>query len=585
MTENTKELAVNPMTNPVNAEQAKSTGDSTTATANTGMASSLLNSLKQVPGLPQLVVLLGISLSIAIGVAVAMWAHKPEYRVLYTGLSPEAKSQVVQALDKLQIEYQINQYSGDVLVPPDKMHRIKMQLANEGINTGDSGLEIIHDEQAMGVSQFIEGKRYHHALEIELGRTIASLHSVSKARVHLAVPKSSSFVRNKAPASASVLLHLFPGRSLSNTQVKAIEEMVASSIPNLNLENVSVVDQRGNLLSGDDSMLDQSSRQFDHIHKLEEKYVQRIKALLAPIVGYENISAQVSIDMDFSHKEETLELYNPEKQVVRSERSEISGAAANANVAGVPGSLSNQPVSAKADKANKADVSNQALQASQVQRNYEIDKTLSYKQKGAGEIMRISASVIVNKQIQPVNANDNLDNSETEALENIDTQKTENNKDIEQGLASLSEERIEALVKTAIGFSAVRGDSVTVLSTQFAPIEFIQPVEPSWFDELSQNANALTALRYLLAAIILLMLVFKVIKPTLQSMLNHFQQQRLVTKEKEETVLHIPEPEPILSYEEKLSAIRERIAHDPMTTAQVLKSWVREAEPVKASQS
>ncbi len=548
-------------------------------TKNIGVFQQLLQVVKNIPGLPQLIVLSGIALSIAIGIALALWAQKPDYKVLYMGLDQSAKAQVVQSLEKMQIEYQINQYSGDVLIPQNQIHFVKMQLASEGIQTDTTGLEVIHEEQAVGVSQFIEGKRYHHALEAELARTIGALHAVSKARVHLAVPKRSSFIRKNAVASASVLLHLFPGRELTNQQVKAIEELVASSISGLKASSVRVVDQKGNLLSSQDDLLSQSNRHFEYLHKLEQKYVERIQTLLAPIVGYENISAQVSIDMDFDHHEETKEEYDPQSQTVRSEKSHTKPHLRSGGVGGVPGSIANQPVTA--ENANQRKVTTGGAESSgisaQVHRNYEIDKKLVYRQKSAGEILRISAAVIINQPKMDLDSGEK--NQDPNAGDDPKIKGLIQNKNL-QSTSGLSDEHIQRLVKDAIGFNQARGDSVTVMTSFFQPVDELEMSEPSFMESLLASHWVLTSLKYFIVAILLLLLIFKVIRPTLQSMLENFQ-----SKPELESVSEVKDDfqdKPELSYEEKLAAIRQRISKDPMTTAQVMKSWMNDASQTGA---
>ncbi len=536
-----------------------------TETKNMGLFTQLSLSFKKIPGLPQIIILGAIALSIALGIAIALWAHKPEYKVLYMGLDSAAQAQIVDVLEKQQTPYRINHMTGDILVPQDQFHTIKMRLAGEGIKPGSNGLEIIHDEQAIGVSQFIEGKRYHHALETELGRTIGSLQSVSKARVHLAVPKTSSFVRQQTSASASVLLHILSGRAITHQQVKAIQELVSSSIAGLATDQVSVVDQRGNLLSQEDDVLSQSNRHYDYQHQLEKKYIQRIQNLLAPIVGYDNISAQVSIEMDFSHREETREQYDPTSQTVRSERSHSKSGVSNANVGGVPGSISNQPVAKGKKKDNKVTTtSGSSLGSAQVHRNYEIDKTLSYKQKGAGEILRISAAVIINT---PATNTEGIYDGATTNANGLAVRDDTNT-------PVISNDNISQLVKDAIGYMQQRGDSVTVMNANFLPEVLIEETPVSFVDQIVASDKFYTILRYFISAILLLILIFKIIKPTITSMMAHFQE-----KKADETADIAPQDEkdtPSQSYEDKLELIRQRISTDPMTTAQVMKSWMKD---------
>ncbi|MCK5880536.1 MAG: flagellar M-ring protein FliF [Sinobacterium sp.] len=537
-----------------------------------GLFAQISDTLKKIPGLPQIIILSAIALSIALGIAIALWAHNPEYKVLYMGLDTLAQAQIVEVLEKQQTPYKINHLTGDISVPQTQYHTVKMKLAGEGVKPGLRGLESLSEDQAIGVSHFIEGKRYHHSLEVELGRTISSLQSVSKAKVHFAVPKTSSFVRQQANASASVLLHVLSGRNISYRQVSAIQELVASSISGLDVEQVSVVDQRGNLLSNDDDILSQSDRYLEHQSQLEKKYIQRIQRLLAPIVGYENISAQVSIDMDFSHHEQTKELYDPESQSVRSERSHSKTGSGNANVGGIPGSVSNQPAAKTANTGVQLATSSvSGAGSSQVHRNYELNKTLTYQQKGGGEIMRISAAVIINVPLM------NGDAADTGTADKTGGGLPQE----EQAKPVMTNEAISNLVKSAIGFTEQRGDSVTVMSANFIPEIEAEEHKVSFLDDLLASDMFYKVLRYVISAILLLLLIFKVIKPTIISMIEHFQERKSAELSESTSKTNDSSDAPVLSYEDKLDVVRKRISSDPMMTAQVMKSWMGDKHGAK----
>ena len=218
--------------------------------------------------------------------------------------------------------YKLDGASGAITVPADRVHDARLKLAGQGLPEGDGGFAVMSKDPGFGVSQFMEGARYQHALETELARTISNLQAIEGARVHLALPRQSAFVRDRRPPSASVFLQMKPGRRLESEQVTAIVNLVASSIPELEAEQVTVVDQQGRLLSaprGDDEFAARE-KQLEIARGMEERYTQRVEQLLAPLVGPGRVRAQVVADVEMSTTEEAREQYRPESQIVRSEQ-------------------------------------------------------------------------------------------------------------------------------------------------------------------------------------------------------------------------------------------------------------------------
>src|ERR1700691_2878 len=309
------------------------------------------NSTVVVPGalglnVRPLLLLLGVALAVAAGVTVVLWWRGPNWSLLYGNLSDSGGSGVVQALQTGGIEYKLDNNSGAIMVPAERVHDARLQLASQGLPQGkNSSLESINKDPGFGVSQFMESARYQYALESELARTISSLQAVEAARVHLAIPQQSAFVRDRRPASASVLLQLRPGHRLQSEQVSAIVHLVASSIPELDSDNVTVVDQQGRLLSSPkNSEAAITAEQFEAAHRIEDTYIEHIEQLIAPLVGDGRVHAQVTVDLDGGAVEEAHEQYKPDSAIVRSEQSaeEISRSGSAAS-GGIPGALTNQP--------------------------------------------------------------------------------------------------------------------------------------------------------------------------------------------------------------------------------------------------
>lgn len=539
------------------------------------------------PALRQVLLLVGVAAAVAAGVAVALWSQGPNFRPLYTGLADKDASQVVEALQKSSIPYRLEQ--GAVLVPADQVHDARMKLAAQGLPRGsDLGFESLQEQPGFGTSQFMETARYQHALENELARSISSLTNVQSARVHLALPKQSVFVRNRQQASASVLVNLYGGRNLEDGQVAAILHLVAASVPNLEAERVTIVDQKGRLLSADQSNRDLAftSGQFEYNRKLEESYIRRIEEILTPIVGAGGVRAQVTADLDFSVTEQTQEKFNPEQPALRSEQvAQDQNVPGGATTGGIPGALSNQPPGAssvpetaaakpaatKPAAAPAAEVSADTAAAqpllntsSRATRNYELDKVISHTRQPSGAVRRLSVAVVVDER-QSVN-----DKGEVTRAP----------------LAPEELERITGLVKDAVGFDAKRGDSVNVINTAFtlppAAQELPEPpiYRQPWVWDVAKQAGA---------ALAVLLLIFGVLRPLLRDLTRrplvavqtlsaggesgtaYGQQSAATTQLGGGAPLQLSGPG---SYENQIDAIRGMTSQDPKRAAQVVKSWV-----------
>ncbi|WP_221261565.1 flagellar basal-body MS-ring/collar protein FliF, partial [Xanthomonas campestris] len=287
-----------------------------------------------------------IALAVAAGLAVFFWSQKPGYQALYTGLDDKGNAEAADLLRTAQIPFKIDQSTGAISVPQDRLYDARLKLAGSGL-TGQQtggGFELMEKDPGFGVSQFVENARYQHALETELSRTIGTLRPVREARVHLAIPKPSAFTRQRDVASASVVLELRGGQGLERNQVDAIVNLVASSIPDMTPERVTVVDQSGRMLSIADPNSDsaQHAAQFEQVRRQESSYNQRIRELLEPMTGAGRVNPEVSVDMDFSVVEEARELYNGEPAKLRSEQVSDSSTSAT-GPQGPPGATSNSP--------------------------------------------------------------------------------------------------------------------------------------------------------------------------------------------------------------------------------------------------
>lgn len=370
---------------------------------------SQLDKIKQLPTQKKLGLMVAAAAVIALIAGTWLWSQSPDYRVLYASLSDQEGGAIIEALQKMNVPYQFSESGGSILIPASQVHEVRLRLAGQGLPKGNlSGFEIL-ENQKFGSSQFLEQVNYQRALEGELSRSIQSLSAVQGARVHLAIAKPSVFTRERPQPRVSVLLNLHPGRMLSTEQVSAIVHLISSSIPDMPVKNVTVVDQQGNLLSGQkdnqaETGLDPG--QLKYVQDMEQNFVRRIEAILTPITGEDNVHAQVTADVDFSRIERAEEIYKPnnnpaEAAAVRSQQQSESVSISQPE-GGVPGALSNRPP-APAEAPIEAKQSSETAAKTtptdtrkESTTNYEVDKTISHTRQATGRINRLSAAVVIN---------------------------------------------------------------------------------------------------------------------------------------------------------------------------------------------
>src|ERR1700733_9427527 len=296
-------------------------------------------------GLKPILLLVGLAAAVAAGVTVVLWSRGPSYSMLYANLATEDLTQITQALDSATIPYRMEACSYALMVPSERLSEARLKLAGQGLPDNDNGFAMMTKDAGLGVSQFVENARYQHAMETELAHPIASLRPVDGARVHLAVPRQSAFVRDQRDGSASVFVQLKAGRRLEQEQVQAIVNLVACSVPDLHANQVTVIDQQGHLLTTPQGSDDSSLREerFQVVQRMEDDYEQRIESIVTPIVGIGRVRAQVVAQVDSSTTEQATEDYKPGSQIVRSEQQSQSASRDGSQSGGVPGALSNQP--------------------------------------------------------------------------------------------------------------------------------------------------------------------------------------------------------------------------------------------------
>lgn len=545
--------------------------------------------LEQLRANPRLPLMIGASAAVAAVAALWLWSRAPDYGVLYSNLSDRDGGAIIASLQQMNIPYKFAEGGGALLVAANKVPEARLRLASQGLPKGGTvGFELM-DSQKFGTSQFAEQVNYQRALEGELARSINSISAVESARVHLALPKPSLFVREQKKPSASVVLTLHRGRTIDEGQISAIVHLISSSVPELSAKSITVVDQAGNLLSAANAGtrgLDVS--QLKYAQEIEQGYIRRIEAILQPIVGSGNVHAQVAADIDFSIVENTDEKYRPNQEpgsaAVRSQQSSESGQQGGNPAGGVPGALSNQPPSdpvapivnpAQAGKpgapaAGQLKMSTELSAGGTLARstaassntrkdvttNYEVDRSIRHVQQGAGGIKRLSVAVVVNYR------------GATGAQ----------GKRAVQALTASELEQIKNLARQAMGFSAERGDSLNVVNSPFASDASDAPELPIW-RQPDNIEMAKAGGKYLLLGILALYLWFAVLRPLLRKHLQPVPAQAAAPGHEEAPSADAVAQSQERQAERHLENIRyaqETAAKEPRAVAMLIKHWMGE---------
>ena len=440
-----------------------------------------------------------VALAVAVvGLGAYLWFQQPSRTTLYAGLPEAEKSRVLEALTNSGVSVTLDPVTGDVLVPTQNYHSSRMTLAAQGLPaTAATGYEQL-DSIQMGSSRSVEAARLKQSQELELARSISEIDMVLSARVHLALPDKEVFVRQQAEPTSSVFLQLARGRSLGRSKVEAITHLVSASIPNLSKENVSVVDQNGNLLSSsngsDEARL--SDAQLEHRIRLEDIYRNRVKSLLTPIVGAGNINAQINLDIDFTRSEVTEEVVDPNGNALRSEQNSSDKTMA-AEAKGIPGAVANTPPAPAnlntARSAGGGAGGELRSQSTSEVKNYEVSRTVSSTVNPTNIIRKINAAVLVRER----------------TIMDPETGLPTTQKMTEGELL-----QIEKLVADAVGIDKERGDSLTVSSAPFME-ELTDAVTLQWFEKPYMRSIINQAGFVLILAIVIL----GVVRPLLNRVL------------------------------------------------------------------
>ncbi|WP_243039292.1 flagellar basal-body MS-ring/collar protein FliF [Dyella sedimenti] len=548
-----------------------------------------LKQLARTPATRQLLLLVGVAAAVALGVAVVLWSRGPNYGLLYAGLDQKDAAAVTQALQAANTPYTLGPDGASIMVPAADLAAIRLKLASQGLPQGSVATATTPGgDSPFGMSDLAERTRYQQMLETDLGNTIAGLQSVRAARVHLALPKPSAFIRDSHEASASVLVTLYPGRQLDASQVAAIVHLVASSVPNLDPKQVSVVDQQGQLLTTSDpgSASAIGDARMRLATRLENTYAQRIEELLTPLVGPGKVRAQVYADLDFSETEKATETYGHDHPALRSEQTSSEQRTGTANDAGIPGALSNQPPNTVAQPtaarpnagkpatgkgANAAAVATPpppGENSSSATRNYELDRTISHVSDPAGRLARLTVAVVVDNKTVPGDKGPKSVPFTAQELDHLTT-----------------------LTRNAVGYSEARGDSVSVINQPFhqdAAPDTALPEQPFW-----ERPGMLDLIKQAAGILVALLVAFGLLRPLLRGLargpapgkgLAVAQQPvaptisvRVGDKDEGDELVRLNNGvAPTVAYEQRIGLARRMVSDNPKQVAQVVKSWVGE---------
>lgn len=526
------------------------------------VAQNLVTNFVQLPARNKAGAIFGVAALIALVVGALLWGRAPDYKILYTNLSDRDGGAVLAALTQMNVPYKFQEGSGAVLVPAEMVHDARLRLASQGLPKGSIvGFELL-ETQKLGATQFQEQINYQRGLEGELARSIQSVATVQSARVHLAIPKSSMFLRDQQKPTASVLVQLHPGRTMDRAQVAGIVHLVASSVPELNPKNVSVLDQSGNLLSTQHEGIGLDPQQLSYVQTLEEGFNKRILDILEPIVGPGNVRARVTADIDFSVQESTAETYKPnpapEQAAIRSQSLNENTTGGAAQAQGVPGAASNQP-GATAGQTTPGSTTGKKESVT----NYEIDKTIRHQKNPTGVIRRLSAAVVVNHR-RSVGADGKVT------------------------LTALSKEQMEqinALTREAMGFAKDRGDSLNVANAAFNTDELAPAAEVPMWRNPEYIALAKEGGKALGALLVLLYVLFGVIRPLVRQVTKPPVPAALPPAEGEAAAELDAEGKPAIDQNgqpvapqstaaAQLDAPRQITQTDPKIVANVIRTWV-----------
>ncbi len=543
---------------------------------------SMLGAWANLPNRAKFMAVTAVLMLAGVATFATMHSQQPEWRVLYANLNDRDGGAVIAALAQMNVQHRFSEGGGAVMVPSNQVHEARLKLASQGLPKGGAvGFELM-ENQKFGVTQFQERLNFQRGLEGELARSIMALSAVQSARVHLALPHQTAFLREQQKPSASVLLTLHGGRSLERGQIAGIVHLVGSSVSELNPDAVSVIDQHGNLLSQNSGAAPNGldNAQLQHVRQIEQGLTSRILAIVEPIVGVGNVKTQVAADIDFTQTESTAEIYTPNQgnapAAIRSQQlSEAPGTSVSANATGVPGAVSNQapttiPSSVNGPAQTLAPAAAVAALPGGVKRdavtNYEVDKTVRVVKNASGVVKRLSAAVIVNHA------------TITAADGKLQT----------KALSAAQLEQITGLVREAIGYNKERGDSLSVANAPFSQVAPPPAAEPlPFWQQPDLHALARSLAPWLALPLLALIIILGLVRPAIKLGRSPAAIRSLETTVQDPLSLPSPQGSAAVAVRQaqqaqqvgqqaQLEDIRQLARQNPATVANVVRNWANQ---------
>jgi flagellar M-ring protein FliF len=541
--------------------------------------SGFMDSIGSAEMMRQMALVVVLVICVVIAIFIFLWAQEPDFRPL-AKMETQELIETLDYMDANQIEYRLE--GNTVYVRSDEFQNVRLGMTRQGLtNSSDTGSDIIMQDMGFGVSQRVEMERLKHAREQQIASTIEDMSSIQKARVLLAMPKENVFARREKKASATVVLTAKRGAVISGEEVDAVVDIVASAVQNMEPSKVTVTDSNGRLLNSgsQDSLSSRARKEYEIERQREQEYLEKIDAILIPVLGIGNYTAQADVSMDFTAMEQTQRSYNPDLPAVRSEMV-IEENSVGGGVGGIPGALTNQPplnsnIPEQANGAGSQQTTMPGRTAKESTRNYELDTTISHTKKQTGVIRRLSVSVAVDyAQVAGEDGSITPEPRKQEALLNI-----------------------RRLLQGGIGFDVTRGDSLEVVSVPFTRMDTgaVEDV-PLW-----EQPGFLPILKLVVGGLVIMVLIIFVIRPMLRRLINPDESKdvedfdadegldlgddtisMLSTEFDEGQVGFAPDGSLMLpdlhKDEDVLKAVRALVANEPELSAQVVKGWLMQDE-------
>ena len=507
-----------------------------------------VKSLIQVPMFRQLVFMIGVAGSVALGIALYMSIQEPSYRALDYQVTPQNMAALVDTLDKANIKYKMNEQEGVIMIPAADFQLAHLKLSAAGVPRDDGfNFSFLNDQNSIGNSQFLENARYLRALENDLAKTIDAIEGVSSSRVHIAMPQNNIFADENNRPTASIVLSMAPGMSSDKEKIRAIMQIVSGSVPGLDPKDVAITDQYGHYLSNAmdvNSLFD--AEQLNYQNNVQNYYEKRIESLIAPMLGENKVSVRVFANIDFTQQEEAKEQYDPDKKTLLSDQ-EVSEQSGSGGASGAPGSLSNTPPDG--DQKPQASGGNQNNRTEST-KNYENGKSVTYKKSNFAKVLGISAAVIVDDEA------------------NVDAK---TGKSTSRPLDKDKIAKITDLVKATIGYDEARGDKVTVINSSFMANKLVTPTivthvwEQPWFwDSVKKYIG-------MFLGFIFLTVIYRRLSNYMKNTVKAAQATSLTFEDRNEFTLS---PEMQKLKQEQINRLKELANREPARVASVIKNWV-----------